>query len=94
MGTFYKRTEKIEKVESIGIDEVFKNIKHCDLLKIDCEGAEYEFIKDIPFDRVDRISLELHEGKQVEILELLRKFYQVETKVARDKVSLMVYCLK
>jgi len=82
MGTFYKRTEKIEKVESIGIDEVFKNIKHCDLLKIDCEGAEYEFIKDIPFDRVDRISLELHEGKQVEILELLRKFYQVEIKVA------------
>jgi len=65
-----------EIVKTITIKEVFKHIDHCDFLKIDCEGAEEEFYKDIPFEKVDRISIEIHK-KDSKIEEFLRKFYKV-----------------
>lgn len=94
MGTFTKISERSEEVEIIGIKEVFKNIKHCDLLKIDCEGAEYEFLEDLPYQKIDNISLELHSGPQQKIVDHLRKFYNVRTTPAIDGTSLMVFCTK
>jgi len=87
-----EQSEKTEQVDCISIANVFSNIKHCDLLKIDCEGAEYEFIKDIPFEKVDQISMELHKGNQQEIIDLLKQHYAVKYKIALDRTSKMVIC--
>jgi len=52
---------------------------HCDLLKLDCEGAEFEIILDTPdavFDAISRIVMEYHEssGRDVgEIAHSLRR---------------------
>lgn len=69
--------DEYEEVEGISIQEVFKDIPHCDLLKIDCEGGEYEFYKDIPFEKVDQISIELHFGDNESVKELLKKHYNI-----------------
>ena len=87
--------EKKQMVNVIPIQNVFKNIDHCDLLKIDCEGAEYEFLRDIPFDKVGHISMELHDGDQIGMIDFLRtKFPKVDYHTAKDGRSLMVYCEK
>jgi FkbM family methyltransferase len=59
--------EETVTVSCIGLDEVFSDngLDHCDLLKLDCEGAEYEILEDCPPDvlnRVRRISGEYHQG--------------------------------
>jgi len=94
MATLDKISEKSQMVEIIPIEEVFEDIPHCDFLKIDCEGAEYEFIFDTPFEKIDQISMELHTGKQKEVVDHLEKFYTVKTKRAIDGTSLMVFCYK
>ena len=94
MGTFDKISSETQRVDIIGIKEVFKDIPHCDLLKIDCEGAEYEFIFDTPFEKIDQISMELHKGEQRKVLNHLEKFYNTHTKQAIDGTSLMVFCFK
>lgn len=53
------------EVGCVGLDEVFESreIMNCGLLKLDCEGAEYEIlltIKDKYLKRVKRISVEYH----------------------------------
>ena len=92
MATFEKISDIPQGIEVIGIWNVFKDIDHCDLLKIDCEGAEYEFIKNLPYPKIDNISLELHKGPQQEIIAWLKKFYDVRTAPAIDGTSLMVFC--
>lgn len=59
--------EESEEVDSISIEDVFKDIPHCDLLKIDCEGGEYEFYQDIPFQKPVRFLFELHNGDNDEV---------------------------
>jgi FkbM family methyltransferase len=54
-------------VDAITLDEAFERfgIGHCDFLKIDCEGAEYEMLfgtSEATLRRVSRIALEYHEG--------------------------------
>lgn len=54
-----------EKVETISLDEIFKqnNIEHCDLLKVDCEGGEYDFFPSASVEtlrKIKQISMELH----------------------------------
>lgn len=83
-----------QEINVIGIDKVFEKIDHCDLLKIDAEGAEYEFIFITPFEKIDQISMELHKGPQQIVLNQLKKFYTVRTKPSLDRNSLMVFCHK
>ncbi len=52
-------------VDCLTLEDVFSQhgIERCDLLKIDCEGAEYEILYSIPRElwrRIDRIYLEYH----------------------------------
>lgn len=94
MASLYGVLPEMQEVEVIGIKEVFKDIPHCDFLKIDCESAEYEFIFDTPFEKIDQISMELHAGEQKKVLDHLEKFYTVKTKRAIDGTSLMVFCFK
>ncbi|MBM4285261.1 MAG: FkbM family methyltransferase [Deltaproteobacteria bacterium] len=52
-------------VPTITMEDIFKRfeIAICDLLKMDCEGAEYEIIFQMPEDtlrKIDRIAIEYH----------------------------------
>lgn len=54
------------KVEAITLERAFEtlSIRHCDILKIDCEGAEYSILMSAPFslfDRIDKIVMEYHD---------------------------------
>lgn len=72
-------SEEYEVVDIINIKDIFKDISHCDLLKVDCEGAETEFIMDIPVVKIDRVSLELHGRKEdKKIREFLAQHYKVK----------------
>lgn len=92
MGTFEKISGVEQEIDIISPTEVFKDIEHCDLLKMDCEGAEYEFINFLPFPKIENISFELHKGKQREVINLLKKHYEVKTTPAIDGTSLIVFC--
>lgn len=55
------------RAEMITLDKLFSDlsIEHCDLLKLDCEGAEYEILYSAgkeTLDRVRRIAMEYHTG--------------------------------
>lgn len=88
-------SERVQMVDVISAEEVFKDIPHCDFLKIDCEGAEYEFLEDLPVEKIDQISMELHTtGDQEKAIEFLKKHYQVEQRLAKDGRSIMIWATK
>jgi FkbM family methyltransferase len=60
-------SERSVKVTSLALNEVFvqNGIRRCDLLKLDCEGAEYDILlnaKPECLERVQRVVMEYHEG--------------------------------
>jgi FkbM family methyltransferase len=53
------------------------NVKRCDLLKVDCEGAEYDILFGSSTDtlqRIKRISMEYHVGLNEHSIESLEQF--------------------
>jgi FkbM family methyltransferase len=55
------------EVECITMEDLFKkhNLKKIDLLKLDCEGSEYEILYRCPAEylaRVEKIAMEVHKG--------------------------------
>lgn len=55
-----------QKVQTTTLEKIFDrhDIGHCDLLKIDCEGAEFAILEDSPkevLERVSNIFLEYHD---------------------------------
>lgn len=59
--------EKNGKVDAVTLDQVFSLLKlnHCDFLKIDCEGGEYDLLfhtSDSTLLKLRHICLEYHEG--------------------------------
>jgi FkbM family methyltransferase len=53
------------EVEATTIEAIFaqEEIERCDLLKLDCEGAEYQVLRAVPaglWPRIERIALEYH----------------------------------
>lgn len=75
-------------VPAISLDKAFLDfgIKTCNLLKLDCEGAEYDILFGAPkelFARIERIVMEYHDGvtaySHKELAEYLEGLgYQVE----------------
>jgi len=93
-GSFERQDGKKQTIGCVSIAHVFENISHCDFLKIDCEGAGYEFITEIPFEKVDQISMELHAGPQQKTIDYLKSYYNVFYKPALDRTSKMLVCYK
>lgn len=70
------------KVPCITLQQAIEEngITRCDLLKMDCEGAEYEILYNCPPDylrRIDQIAMEVHRGdKEDQNIDALEKFFQ------------------
>src|ERR1039457_5338179 len=64
-------------VESTTLDSLFDDlhIQKCDFLKIDCEGAEYEILRNTSqssFNKIARVSMEAHENRVQEAATILK----------------------
>ena len=64
-GFFKENPDGTEEVDTITLQQVFDDnkIETCDVLKLDCEGAEYEILNNIDeklFGRIKQISMEQH----------------------------------
>jgi len=67
-------------VPCLTLSDIFKenHINHCDLLKMDCEGAEYDILYNTSEDvlnKIDQMAIEVHAGKkEKENLSSLKNF--------------------
>lgn len=64
--SFYNAENKLseKKVQTTTLRKILKNDAHADLLKIDCEGAEFEILRNLSeedFKKVRTIYIEFHE---------------------------------
>ena len=64
-----KATDRSFAVPCVTLQDLMDlhNIRRCDLLKMDCEGAEYEIFYNCPPDvlkRIDQIAMEVHGGRE------------------------------
>lgn len=90
--------DKYQIVPSLSIREVFSkyDIKHCNLLKLDCEGSEEKIINDIDdslANKIDQISVEIHSWvAKSGLVEKLERWYSSEcTQSRRGKNSIWVF---
>jgi len=68
--TIFQKSHKnnqVIRVPSITLSDIFRehSIEMCDLLKMDCEGAEYDIIYSCPSDclsRITQMAMEVHGG--------------------------------
>lgn len=65
-----------EEVETVSLADVFDahNIERCHFLKMDCEGAEYPILYNLPrtyFRRIDKIVMEYHTEDRAEANRLV-----------------------
>ena len=70
------------QVDSITLQKIFdlNNIKKCNLLKLDCEGSEYEIIDSLPnsyFSMIDKMIIEYHFAEKYPKLltNLINEYY-------------------
>lgn len=65
--SFFKKGQAEVPVKTITLKDIFDrhDISRCNVLKMDCEGAEYEILLtgDNVLDKIDRIILEYHDPK-------------------------------
>lgn len=88
-------SQKYSEITCITLKDVFdrNNIKKCGLLKIDCEGAEFEILYNLPdeyFKRIKEIRMEYHNHKNNEknTGDSLRKFLEQKGfVVTKQKIS-------
>ena len=96
---FLKSSNSIQ-VESITLQKIFdlNNIKKCNLLKLDCEGSEYEIINSLPdsyFSMIDKMIIEYHFAEKYPKLltDLIKKLeftsFSVNVKKLSDDTGLI-----
>ena len=90
--SMFSQSSKSTVVDSISLKKFFddNHIEHCNFLKLDCEGAEYEIIKNLPFSyfkKIDKIVIEYHMADShpellTELKEnLANQNFKIETKL-------------
>jgi FkbM family methyltransferase len=96
---FSKSSQSIT-VNSISLKQIFddNNIDRCDFLKLDCEGSEYEIIKNLPseyFQKIQKMIIEYHMADtHPELLDELMKIlksqnYKLETKTLFSDIGFL-----
>jgi FkbM family methyltransferase len=88
-------------VEALTIPDIFEkySLQHCDLLKVDCEGAEYSLLYNCPdkyFAKIHNIAIEVHnwvDGAGNDI-QSLTSFLTSKDFVVSSKFNQMLYCSK
>ena len=90
---FLKNSNSIQ-VDSITLQKIFdlNNIKKCNLLKLDCEGSEYEIIDSLPesyFSMIDKMIIEYHFAEKYPKLltNLIKKLERTSFSVDVKKLS-------
>jgi len=63
--SMYVQGDKSVQVQSISLADIFDsyNLSHCDFLKVDCEGEEYQIMESLPqkyFDKINKMCIEYH----------------------------------
>ncbi len=92
--SIFEKNTKVVNVESTSLKKIFdvNNIKRCDLLKLDCEGSEYEIIESLPeeyFKKIDKIIIEYHFAEKYPILfkNLIKKLESVSFTAKIDRTD-------
>ena len=99
--SIFEKNSEFVTVESISLDKIFdiNNIDSCKLLKLDCEGAEYEIIDSLPnqyFDKIENIIMEYHfadskpELIQKLILKIKNKGFTITTKPHHNDMGFLI----
>jgi FkbM family methyltransferase len=83
---YFANDEKEQtEVESVSLAQVFddNNLDRIDVLKVDCEGAEWEFLfeGEALLNRVERIVMEVHFYHKGQTLEAMKKFLSRRFKI-------------
>ena len=86
IGVDQKSGEELEEavsIKTIPLDDILDRLPNVDLLKIDCEGAEYSILgaaKDQSLDKVRRLVVELHglqeDGVRSSIIKRLPQYFR------------------
>jgi len=84
-------TVRATTIENIVIEHALERI---DLLKLDCEGSEYEIVLNTPqhiWDRIDRIRLEYHHGNRAILVNRLAEagFRLISSRKATGDVGML-----
>ena len=91
-------------VNSISLKKIFDDnqIERCNFLKLDCEGTEYEIIKNLHlsyFEKIDKMVIEYHMADThpellTELKEILsNQNYKIETKLLFPDIGFL-YAIK
>ena len=97
---FQKNTSYVT-VESISLQKIFddNDINFCKILKLDCEGAEYEIIDSLPdkyFEKIQNMIIEYHlaDSKPELGKDLISKIknagFQITTKPHHNDMGLLI----
>jgi len=102
--SMFSKSSNTLTVNSISLQKIFddNNIDNCNFLKLDCEGAEYEIISNLPslyFEKIDKMIIEYHMAdSHPELLEnlkelLISKNYTIKIKKLFSDIGFL-YAIK
>lgn len=98
--SMYSKSSNSLLVNSISLQRIFDDnqIEYCNFLKLDCEGAEYEIIKNLPskyFEKINKMVIEYHMADThpellTELKEILSKQnFKLETKLLFSDIGFL-----
>lgn len=91
-------TNEVMDIKAYSLPEIFESfaLDHVDLMKIDCEGAEYNILYNCPaetFAKIDRLAIETHawveEGRVEELVSFLEK-QGYSVKLKRNGIAICI----
>lgn len=102
--SLYSKSEKWIEVETTTLKDIFNDnkLETCNFLKMDCEGAEYDMLMNLPEDylkKIRKICLEYHniEDSQYTVTDLAKKLqlanFDVNVKPSSNKIGFL-YAIK
>lgn len=87
---WYKDNGEYEEVKTISLEDIFTrfDIKKIDYLKVDCEGAEYDFLMNKNLSNIDYIGIEIHihlANKANDLMNYIENTHEIISKLGDGK---------